>query len=338
MARSRDEELRRKRRKRLIKGLLMGGAAVGVPALANTLVSRHAANLPDATWGTGDRFLWRHGDVAYQRLGDGVPLVLVHSFGAGHSAAEWRHAAEVLTRSFEVFAPDLPGWGQSSQAAERVVPDDELYVSLLQDFLEQVVGQPAVLVAAGLPAAYAVQVAADRPDRVRALGLVAPQGLELYGDEPDIKDAMVHKLLALPVLGTSALNLFTSRTALAGYLRREVYASPDLVDEAVVDIHYMNSHRPGAHRALASYLAGYLNHGIREVLPKLEAPCWLAWGRRAVSPPVEAVDLWLQRLPSEPAAELEIFEQSGILPHAESPEEFGRKLEGWLLDLGLGKP
>lgn len=336
MAQSRDEELRRRRRKRLIKGLLMGGAAVGVPALANTLVSRHASNLPDATWGSGDRFVWRHGDIAYQRLGDGAPVVLVHSFGAGHSSAEWRHAAEVLTGKFEVFAPDLPGWGQSSRAVERIVPDDELYVSLLQDFLEKVVVEPAVLVAAGLPAAYAVQVAADRPDRVRALGLVAPQGLELYGDEPDLKDAIVHKLLGLPVLGTSALNLFTSRSALAAYLRREVYGSPDLVDDAVVDLHYMNSHRPGAHRALSSYLAGYLNHGIREVLPKLEAPCWVAWGRHAVSPPVEAADLWLLRLPADPPAELEVFEQAGILPHAESPEEFGRKLESWLLDLQLG--
>lgn len=313
----------------------MGGAAVGVPALANTLVSRHAANLPDATWGSGDRFLWRHGDIAYQRLGEGLPVVLVHSFGAGHSSAEWRHAAEVLTRSFEIFAPDLLGWGQSSRVGQRLVLNDEVYVSMLRDFLEQVVGRPAVLIAAGLPAAYAVQLAVDRPDRVRALGLVAPQGLELYGDEPDFKDAVMHKLLDLPILGTSALNLFTSRTALAGYLRREVYASPDLVDDGVIDLHYMNSHRPGAHRALASYLAGYLNHGIREVLARIEAPCWLAWGRRAVSPPVEAADLWLLRLPSSPPAELEIFEQAGVLPHAESPEEFGRKLETWLLDLGL---
>lgn len=314
----------------------MGGAAVGVPALANTLVSRHAQNLPDATWGTGDRFLWRHGDVAYQRLGDGQPVVLLHSFGAGHSSAEWRHAAEVLTGSFQILAPDLPGWGQSSRAALRVVPDDEFYLSLLRDFMERVVGEPAVLVAAGLPAAYAVQFAADRPERVRALALVAPQGLELYGDEPDLKDAMVHKMLSLPVLGTSALNLFTSRSALATYLRREVYASPDLVDDAVIDLHYMNSHRPGAHRALSAYLSGYLNHSVREALPRVEAPCWLAWGRRAVSPPVEKADLWLQRLPGAsdlPRTELEVFEQAGILPHAESPEEFGRKLETWLLGL-----
>jgi pimeloyl-ACP methyl ester carboxylesterase len=336
MARSRDEELRQKRRKRLIKGILMGGAAVGVPALANTLVSRHARNLPDATWGSGDRFAWRHGDIAYQRLGDGPPVVLVHSFGAGHSSAEWRHAAEVLTGSFEVFAPDLPGWGQSSGAVKDVVPDDEFYVSLLAEFLRDVVAQPAVVVAAGLPAAYAVQVAADRPERVRALGLVAPQGLRHYGDEPDLKDAVVHKLLSLPILGTSALNLFTSRSALAGYLRREVYASPDLVGDALIDLHYTNSHRPGAHRALSAYLSGYLNHGIREVLPKVEAPCWVAWGRRAVSPSVEVADLWLQRLPADPPAELEVFEQAGMLPHAESPDEFGRKLETWILGLPAG--
>ena len=33
MAQTRDEELRKSRRRRLVRGLLMGGAAIGVPAL-----------------------------------------------------------------------------------------------------------------------------------------------------------------------------------------------------------------------------------------------------------------------------------------------------------------
>ncbi len=306
----------------------MGGAAVGLPALVNALVSRRARQLPAPAWDSGDTYAGNDGRITFQHFGAGPKLILLHSFGPGHSAAEWRPAAEILARDHEVFAPDLLGWGQSEKPA--ITYDSELYIQLLTDFLNEAVGGRAVIVAAGLPAAYAVQVAADQPELVRALALVVPQGIGLHGDEPDFKDAIVHRLLRLPILGTSALNIFTSRSGVANYLRREVYAGPSGVSEAVVDEHYRSSHQPGAHGALAAHLSGYLNHGVRDDLSRLDLPTWLAWGRRATSPPVETADLWLQRLEG---AELEVLEACGILPHAESPEEFCRALKNFLAKL-----
>lgn len=328
MARTSEEEQRRRRRKRLVRGLVMGGAAVGLPALANALVSRRARRLPALEWGSGDRYRWREGEIAFHRLGEGPPLVLLHSFGPGHSAVEWQSAAELLARGHQVYAPDLLGWGQSEKPT--VTYDAGLYIELLADFLRQAVGEPAVVVAAGLPAAYAVQVAADRSERVRALALIVPQGIGLSDDGPDFKDAVVHRLLRLPVLGTSALNLFTSRTALGAYLRRDVYGSPGSVGDALVDEHYRASHQDGARLALAAHLSGTLNHGVRDVLSGLELPVWIAWGRRATNPPIETADFWLQRLPG---AELEVFESCGLLPHAESPAELCAKLESFLATL-----
>lgn len=330
MAERREETLRRRRRKRLIKGLAMGSAAIGLPALVNLLVSRHARRLPTVRWGSGHRYAWHHGEVVFQRLGDGeTPLVLLHAFGPGHSAGEWRTVAEQLAQRHRVLAPDLLGWGQSERP--DLAYDGELYIRLLRDFLEDVVGTRTVLVAAGLSAAYAVQVAVDQPELVRALALVGPFGLGQGEDEPDLKDAIVHRLLRLPVVGTAALNLYTSRSGIAGYLRREAFANDILVDDRLIDEHYRTSHLPGAHHALAAYLSGYLNHGVRDVLASLEQPVWLAWGRNAATPPVATADLWLQRLPH---AELDIFERCGALPHAESPEELVHKLRLFLTSVG----
>ncbi|MEM8930154.1 MAG: alpha/beta fold hydrolase [Acidobacteriota bacterium] len=329
MARSSEEDARRRRRSRLVKGLVFGAAAVGVPALVNRWVARRAHHMPDARWvGTADRFAWRHADVAYQRLGDGPAVVLLHAFGPGHSAAEWRGVAEELESTFEVLAPDLPGWGHSDDVA--VTFDGPLHVQMLGDFLDQVVGRPAVVVGAGLAASYAARLAVDRPDAVRAVGLVTPLGLDADGSAPEWRDAVIHGLLRSPLLGTSAVNLFTSKPAVATYLKKEVYASPDLVDDALVDLHYFNSHRPASQRALADYLAGHLHIAVADDLDRLAAPAWLAWGRRATHPRVETADRWLARLPT---AELDVFEQAGVLPHAESPGEFARKLEAFALAL-----
>lgn len=332
MAQSSDEELRRLRRRRLAQGFLLGGAAVGIPALVNSWVARRARGLPDATWGSGDHYRRSQADIAYQRLGEGPPLVLLHSFGPGHSSAEWRSAAEQLAPSFEVFALDLPGWGQSS--AFDTPLDHDLNTSLVKDFLRDVVRvdplkRRVTLVAAGLSAAYAVQVASELPEAITALALVAPMGID--DDSFDLRDAMIHRLLRLPVLGRSAVNVFTSRSNVAAYLRRDVFSAPELVDEATIDQHYFNSHRPGSQEALTAYVSGDLHRGVRDLLAQLELPVWIAWGRRALSPSVEQADLWLSRLPQ---AELEIFEHAGMLPHAESPGEFSRKLESFLNDTG----
>ncbi len=328
MAETKDEELRKKRRKRLVRGLVMGGAAIGVPAVINALVSRRAAKLPASTWGRGETSDGKHGRICYQRIGDGAPLLLLHSFGPGHSGEEWRRVAEHLAGRYQVFAPDLLGWGRSDRPHQTY--DSELYIELIGDFTQHVVGARPVVIAAGLSAAYAVQLAIDRPETIRALGLIVPSGLELHGDEPDFKDALVHWSLRLPILGTSALNVYTSRSAIVTYLRREVYAAPERVDDALVDLHYRNSHQPGAHDALAAYLSGYLNHNVAGVLDRIDVPVWLGWGRQALTPPVESADLWLRSLGE---AELDIFESAGILPHAESAAEVARQLECFLSHL-----
>ena len=313
------------RRRRLVRGLLMGGAAIGVPALINALVSKRAGRLKSAAWGRGESYRFKQGKVCYQRLGEGPPVLLLHSLGPGHSCEEWRSVAERLAESREVFAPDLLGWGRSEKPP--LTYDGELYIELIAEFVQRVIGARPAVVAAGLPAAYAVQLAVDQAELFRALALVVPTGIELHGDEPDFKDAMVHRLLRLPILGTSALNVYTSRSAIANYLRREVYARPEAVAGALIELHYRSSHQQGAHNALAAYLSGYLNHGVREILGRVDVPVWLGWGRQAASPTVESADLWLQHLAN---ADLEVFEASGILPHAERPEDFSRRLDAFL--------
>lgn len=328
VARSSQEEQKRRRRKLLIRGLLLGGAAVGVPALANALIARRSKRLGAPSWGRPQRYAWKLGEISFQRIGEGPPLVLVHSFGPGHDCEEWRAAASELAGSHRVFALDLLGWGRSDKP--RVQYDGELYIQLLSDFLDDVVGERAVLVAAGLSAAYAVQLAVDHPEAVRGLALSVPSGVHIYGDEPDLKDALVHRLLRTPLLGTSALNLCTSHTAIARYLKRDVFSAPDRVDAAVVERHHRSAHQPGSHLPLAAYFSGYLNHRVEQALSRLDLPIWIGWGRHAKGPPVETADLWLQHAPG---IALEVFEESGNLPHVEAVGPFCRRLENFVSGL-----
>jgi pimeloyl-ACP methyl ester carboxylesterase len=185
-----------------------------------------------------------------------------------------------------------------------------------------------VVVAAGLPAAYALEVAAARPHLVRALALVGPEGIE-----PDAGAwngaTFLRRLLALPLVCVAVLDLLTSRIALAEHLRREVYAAPERVDAGLVEHHYRASHRREARRALSAYLSGSLRPATAS-LPSADLPAWIAWGRKAAHPPRDTADLWLRKLPQ---AEVEIFERCGSHPHAEAPAVFCRALERFLAEV-----
>jgi pimeloyl-ACP methyl ester carboxylesterase len=327
---------RDRRQARWLGGLLLGGAAVGLSAAAHAWIVRQARPPRAPSWGRTHRYAGRLGEICFQQLGTGNtgdigahtgPILLLHSFGPGHDSAEWCAAAEILAGRRSVYVPDLPGWGRS--APPRAYRPGA-YVSALEDFLAGVVREPAVVVAAGLPAAYALEVAAARPHLVRALALVVPQGLER--DAPGRRGsggALLRRLTPLPFVGITALDVLTSRPVLSEHLRHEVYAAPERVDAGLVEHHYRASHRPEARRALCAYLAGSLRPATAS-LPSPDQPVWIAWGRKAVHPPVANAALWLRKLPQ---AEVEVFERCGGLPHAETPAAFCQALERFLSSL-----
>jgi 4,5:9,10-diseco-3-hydroxy-5,9,17-trioxoandrosta-1(10),2-diene-4-oate hydrolase len=327
------EYLRRRQRHGLLPhrgwlgGLLLGGAALGLPALAHAWIARRARPPRAPSWGRAHRFAGRLGEIAFQQLGEGPPILLLHSFGPGHDSAEWRAVAETLSAHWSVYVPDLPGWARS--APPRAYRPG-VYVSALEDFLSGVVREPAVVVAAGLPAAYALEIAAARPHLVRALALVCPQGIEPVPRpaRPWKGEALLRRLATLPLVGVTALDLLTSRPALAGHLREE-FAAPERVDAGLVEHHYRASHRREARRALGAYFAGSLRPATAS-LPSPGQPTWIAWGRKAVHPQVENADLWLHKLPQ---AEIEVFESCGSHPHAETPAAFCHALERFLAGL-----
>jgi pimeloyl-ACP methyl ester carboxylesterase len=326
MSRGTGRSLKSDRGRKVATRLLLAGAAVGLPVLAGALLRRRAEPPSPPRWGRAHRYTGRSGrEVVFQELGSGPPVVLLHSFGPGYGSDQWREVAETLAARHSVYVPDFPGWGRTRALAGSHHPDR--YLNLLEDFLAGVVRQKAVIVAAGLAAAYAVHTAVDHPGRVSALALVSPLGLGEDGADRET----VGRIVGLPILGASALDLLTARTALDHHLRREVYAAPERVDAALLEQHYRASHTRQARAALAAWLRGHLDLDVSDELSQVRVPVWLAWGRKSKLPPVEQADLWLRDLPE---AELDVFEGAGALPHAETTALFCRGLERFLERIG----
>ncbi len=260
----------------------------------------------------------------YFAAGTGPPLVLLH--GDGESAFDWSWTLPVLTRTHRVYAPDLPGSGDTAKPAADYSPAFlERFVASFLDAVE--VGQAAV-VGSSLGGLVALRLALSEPSRVSALVLVASSGLGR---------AVNLGLSALVIPGYGDLAVGWAGTAAGAAQRarsraRLLFARPGRAPKAWVSEQYRLARTPGFLAAQLAALRAELDPlGQREVLldelPRLPMPTLLVWGERDRVLPVSQARPALARLQK---GSLEIIPDCGHLPHVEWPDRFVEALGGFL--------
>ena len=304
--------------------LLGGGAAVGAVATYNALARRDVAPLDDPLDADDGTFEWRGHRVAYSVRGSGPPLLLVHSIHAAGWSYEWKDNVATLAERNTVYAIDLLGFGRSSRPAIRY--SARLYLSLISDFVEEVIGGPCALVASSLTAAYALVLGARDPQRFPALVVVEPTGLVRLNDNAGAPGDVARFAVEAPVLGTAFYHSLVSRASLRTFLKL-IYHDNDLVTDAMVDAYYATSHQPGAKHAPAAFVAQQLNIDVRHALRRLTQPALLVWGEQAKMEPIDEIRPFLTL---HPDFETAIFDPSGDLPHSERPAEFNEVVTQFL--------
>lgn len=257
------------------------------------------------------------GKLFYKTVGTGEPLVLLHGFNAAASSYEMRRIVAPLAEHFQVYALDWLGFGLSDRPKLRYTAD--LYVSLLDGFVRDVVKTPTHVVASSLASAYVIRHAAAHPDRYRRLVLVAPTGIETLAAAPGAAQQALRDVLVTPLLGEFLFNLLVTPTSLTYFLKREGYYDASLLTSDVVDAYFATSHQPGARYAPASFIGGLLNMPIRRAWESLPHPTLIAWGRDAISTPVETAQAFTAL---RPTTRLEVFDRCRLLPHDEHAERF----------------
>ena len=114
----------------------------------------------------------------YLHTGSGAPVVLVHGSGPGVSAyANWRLTLPPLAERFEVFAPDMVGFGFTDRP-EGVAYTLETWVDQLVGFLDALELPRVSVVGNSLGGAIALRLAARHPQRVHRLALMGSVGVD----------------------------------------------------------------------------------------------------------------------------------------------------------------
>ena len=209
-----------------------------------------ASALPEAIAAPRADFTTRDGwRLAYyaDRTQSGRPLVLIHSINAASSSFEMRPLFEHYRLSRPVYSLDLPGFGHSERRAEGYSP--ELYAHAIADFLTQVVGEPADLIALSLSGEFAAQSARLAPEHLTSLVLISPTG---FGEQPLPSSSPVGTLMKWPKFSQWVYGLVASRPSIRHFLSRS-FVGP--VPQEMIDHAWATAHQPGAHHAPLTFLA-----------------------------------------------------------------------------------
>jgi pimeloyl-ACP methyl ester carboxylesterase len=242
--------------------------------------------------------------VRYYEGGQGRPLVFLH--GAGGVEADLGFL-DALAACFHVYAPLVPGYGDSEECPElRDMLDFTLHT---WDVIEALGVEDPLLVGFSMGGMIAGEMAALAPNDVSRLALIAPAGLWL--DSHPIPDFFAMMPYDLPNV------LFYDEEAGA----KAMTAGMDLGDPKFLQAFLVQNARQLG--AAGKILFPIPERGLASRLYRIRAKTLLIWGESdKLIPPVYA-QAFQENIPG---ADLVMIPQAGHLVAFEKPAEVVRAL------------
>jgi pimeloyl-ACP methyl ester carboxylesterase len=237
---------------------------------------------------------------------DAPAVVLLHGFGS--SLQTWDVWAEGLAATHRVVRIDLPGSGLSPPDPAHDYRDQrslQMLIALLDHL-----GLPrASLVGHSMGGRIAWTFAAQFPERIDKLVLVAPDGFASFGFE-------YGKVMDVP--GTLSLMRHVLPKPLLRMNLKAAYARPESLTDAVTTRYHDLLLAPGARQAMLDRLRQTVLQEPEPLLRQIRAPTLMVWGEADAMIPISNARDYLQAIPG---SRLVSWPQVGHLPQEEAAEQ-----------------
>lgn len=273
--------------------------------------------------GEAHLYKWVHGHIFYKVAGadDAPPIVLLHAPEIGGSSYEMRHIVAGLAEHSRVYVLDLLGFGLSDRP--RIAYAAHTYVTLCQDFLTDVVRQPAVLLGSGWSGNYCIEVAAHQPELCRGVVLLSPLSLIERRTPP----AWLVRFVENRWMGLVLYALLTARSILRGVIAWQHHCRYWQIPPEELDSMFASAHQLGAQYAALAFLLGKLDLDVESHLAPLPVPILLI---RGLSGGLDVSLPLMNRSPQRSAHSQSIgYPQAPLRVHEANPEEIVETIQEW---------
>jgi pimeloyl-ACP methyl ester carboxylesterase len=245
-----------------------------------------------------DRFwTWRDYEIGYCAEGldenlDKPAIVLIHGFGA--SVGHWRKNIPVLSQKFRVYAIDLIGFGSSAQPKPRELAYTfETWGQQVADFVNEVVGDRAILVGNSIGAVVAMQSAIYAPELIVKTVLINCS-LRLLQEQNQLDMPWfkrvgvksVQNILGNRVIAKLFFDQVRNRRSVKQILS-QAYFHKEAVTEELVDILIKPAQNPNAVDVFMAFVRYSQGPRPEDLLAILPCDAIVLWGDRDPWEPIE---------------------------------------------------
>jgi pimeloyl-ACP methyl ester carboxylesterase len=252
--------------------------------------------------------------VEVLEAGEGAPLLFLHGTDG---IPAWEGALPHLAREYRVYAPLLPGFGQSTGLEHLDEPIDLFFHGF--DVMEALRLERPYVVGECMGGWMAAEMAALRPKEIGRLALSAPLGL--WRDEAPIADLFGMTTEDLVPYLFHDRDCQPAQDILA--LTNALHSEED--DRTPEQVEMLISMLRGL-RTAAKFLFPIPERGLERRLGRITAPTLVLWGAgdRLAAPLYAAIFGEKIR-----GAEVQVIDGAGHLIGLERPEPYARALLHW---------
>ena len=259
----------KKNKHKLLTTSILFALATGIIYVINRLVFATAV-LKNLLKSSADNYYnWRFGKVYYKKKGHGSPVLLIHDLTVYSSAYEWNKIVNELAEAHTVYAIDLLGCGRSEKP--RITYTNYLYVQLIADFIKNVIGEKADVIASGYSGSFTILASYTNPEFISKIILINPPSLASLNKVPSKRSKLYKFILEFPIFGTLIYNIKTCQSNIQLLFTEKYLYNPFSVTPEMVDTYYEAAHKSLSNSKflLSSLVAGYTNNNITHALREI---------------------------------------------------------------------
>jgi pimeloyl-ACP methyl ester carboxylesterase len=248
-------------------------------------------------------------EIAYERVGEGAPLVLVH--GAAEDGRVWQPQLAGLADEFTAVAWDEPGAGRSSDLPAGFGLAD--YADCLAVLIEALALGPAHVAGISWGGALALELYRRHAGLVVTLILVDTYA----GWKGSLPEAEVRARLA------GVREMLAAPAAQFDPTLPGLFAGDPPAEFAPLLAEVAAAVRPESLRTQLSTMA---ETDQRDLLPRIAVPTLLIWGEHDVRSPLSVARQFEQAIPD---TTLVVLPGAGHVSHLEQPERFNEAVRAF---------
>lgn len=261
-------------------------------------------------------YKWRFGNIRYNKIGKGTPLLFIHDLTSGSSSYEFHRLVDNLTDQHEIYTMDLLGHGLSDKPS--ITYTNNLYEQLITDFTKNVIGKKTSVISTGYSVPFVIMACHNNPNFFDKMIFINPQSLYSQNQIPSKQLKFLKFLLEIPVIGTFIYNILNTKSSFEKVFNEEYFYDKSKISQMYISNYLESAKLSGyfAKYSFASFVAKYMNTNILHALKEINNSILIIGGKEK-----EDIETILENYAYyNNSIELEYIPETKHLPQLESPD------------------